>query len=267
MDNIQGVLLAFLGFTIFSSGIVLTKAGSPWLKWQGKKTGIYRRYLTLWLIGFALYNLALIPNGMASRTIPPYIVSAISGWGIIVIIILSHFLLKEKIFISDFVYSAMIVAGIVTLNLAQKPVPSEQVDQAAFYIFLVLPFLLFIPAVFRKTSGKPRAVLFASFSGCISGFSLVIMNVVVKQSGFDILSYFNTPYPYLFVSSGTVAFIALQMAMRWGDMMLVGPLQNSLTIIYPVICSYFIFQSRLSAIQIGAIVVIVYSCISIMKKH
>lgn len=267
MSNIQSFFLAFFGFTVFSSGIVLMKAGSPCLKWPGKKDGRFLKYLAWWLAGLAFYNLAVIPNGMASRGLPPYIVSAISGWGLVVIIVLSHFLLKEKIFLSDLIYSIIIVSGIVTLNLAEKPGPVAPINQTAFFILLALPFPLLIPVLFKQIGSKPRAVLLAVISGCVGGFSLVIMNVVVKQLGFAILSYLHTPYPYLYLAVGLVAFLTLQLAMRWGDMMLVGPLQNSVAIIYPVICSYFIFQSALSAIQLAAIALIVFACFAIMKKH
>lgn len=267
MNNLGSILLALLGFTIFSTGIVLTKAGSPWMKWQGQKDQKYRRYLAIWFAGFALYNLALIPNGIASKNLPPHIISAISGWGITVIVFLSYFLLKEKIHASDFIYSAIIIASIFILNMAEKPKPVETIDKTAFYILFLIPFLLVIPTFFKKINVKIKSALYSVYAGCASGFALVILNIVVKEYGYDILNYFATPYPYLFIFSGTAAFVALQLAIKYGDMMLVGPLQNSFAIIYPTISSFFIFSSNFNIIQIAAILAIVYACIAILRKH
>jgi len=263
----MSILLAFFGFTLLSAGVVLTKAGSPWMKRNGRKESGFYRYLAIWLSGLLLYNLAMIPNGIASKTLPPHIVSAISGWGIIVIIILSYFFLKEKVFLSDLIYSIMIIAGIIILNVAEKPAEVEHLDKTAFYILLSIPFLILLPALIKNIGFKVKTVLFSIFAGCLGGFTLVIMNIVVKEHGYDIISYFSTPYPYLYMLAGFSAFIALQLAMRWGDMMVVGPLQNSFIIIYPVICSYFVSHSDLGVFQIAALVVIVYSCIAILKKH
>jgi multidrug transporter EmrE-like cation transporter len=267
MYNVISILLALLGFTLLSTGNVLTKAGSPWMKWQGRKDGRFRRYLAIWLTGLVSYNLSLIPNGMASKTLPPHIISAISGWEIIVIITLSYFFLKENIFVSDLIYSTIIVSCIFALSIVEKPTPVEHVDKIAFYILLSIPFLFVMPVLLKNIGVKPKTVLFSIFAGCSGGFTLVIMNVVVKEYGYNIMSYFSTPYPYLFVFSATAAFIALQLAIRWGDMMLVGPIQNSFIIIYPVICSYFMFNSKLGIIQIATIVIIIYSCIAILRKH
>jgi multidrug transporter EmrE-like cation transporter len=267
MNNLVSILLALFGFTLFSTGIVLTKAGSPWMKWQGQKDSNYRRYLAIWFAGFALYNLALIPNGMASQNLPPHIISAISGWGITVIVFLSHFFLKEKIHVSDYIYSMIIIASIFILNIAEKPTAVTQIDKPAFYLLFLIPFLLVIPAFLKQINVKMKSVLYSVYAGCASGFALVILNIVVKEYGYDLVNYFGTPYPYLFIFSGTAAFVALQLAIKYGDMMLVGPLQNSFAIIYPTISSYFVFSSKFNIIQIAAIIAIVYACIAILRKH
>ena len=267
MTNIPSILLSLMGFSIFSAGIVLTKAGGGWLKWQGKRDRFFLKSLLVWLTGVLLYNVAVIPNAIASKTLPPHIISAISGFGITVMVILSFFLLKEKLFASDFIFSFIMVAGIFALSILDRSSASVKFNQTAFYIMLVLPFLLFLPLMFKKLGNKPRAVILSIFSGCSGGFSLVIMNVVIKSLGYNIFSYFDTPYPYLYILSGLMSFVALQLAMRRGEMILVGPLQTSLMILYPAACSYFIFGSSLSLIQLAMIAVIIYACIAILRKH
>jgi drug/metabolite transporter (DMT)-like permease len=267
MSIVIGNLWAFLAFTIFSSGTVLMKAGSAWLKWHGPRNSQFRRALFLWLLGFFFYNVSIVPNLLAAKALPAYILAAVSGWQIVVIVLLSAWWLKEHVYTADIFYAALIVASIFILNISEKAGQTGNVNAAAFYVLLLSPFILLLPAIFKKTSIRLKATLFSFFSGCINGISLVILNIVTHQYGLDIFAYFLTPYPYLFLSCGLIGFIALQLALRWSDLMLVGPLQTSLTIVYPAFCSFFIFGLNPGIIQIVSIIVVVFSCIAILRKH
>lgn len=267
MDVVINVLLSMLGFSIFSTGIVMTKAGGAWLTWAGKRDRLFAKALGLWLLGFALYNVAVIPNLIASRDLPSHIISAISGWGIPVVVLLSFLLLKEKLFASDIIYSGVMFAGIIVLSILDKTGPAVKINQTAFYILLALPLLLLPAVFFRKTGAKPRAILLAVFAGCAGGLALVIMNIVVKSLGYDIFSYLDSPWPYLYILVCVAQFVSMQAAMRFGSMILVGPLQNALMILYPVAASYFIFGASLGLVQLAMIGVIVFACVAIMRKH
>ncbi len=265
--DIVSILLSLLGFTIFSTGIVLTKAGGAWTKWTGKKSSAFYKSIGIWILGFILYNSGAIPNAIASQSLPPHIISAISGWGITVIVLLSFLLLKEKLYVSDFIFSFTMIAGIFFLSLLDQTAKTSTIDQTAFYILLAIPIVLIIPGLIGKIGRKPQTIILSIVAGSAGGFGLVIMNVVVKSLGFDIFSYFDTPYPYLYLVCGVLQFVALQLAMRHGTMIEIGPLQNALMILYPVACSYFIFGANLGIIQLGMIAVIVFSCVMILRKH
>ena len=112
MQNVVGILFALLAVVILASGNVIQKKGSLWMKWEGRKNLKFVKYFAIWLGGFILYNLSLVPNAMASKTLPPYIISAVSGLGITFIIVLSYFFLKEKLFKTDIFYSVIIVVSI-----------------------------------------------------------------------------------------------------------------------------------------------------------
>jgi len=267
MMDIGSIMLSLLGFTIFSTGIVLTKAGGGWLKWSGPKDRHFVSSMILWLAGFICYNVAAIPNAIASKALPPHIISAISGWGITVIVLLSFVILKEKLYATDFIFSTTMVVAIWGLSLLDKPTAGVEINETAFYILLVLPWFLLSPLLVKRLGAKPRAILLAIYAGSAGGLVLVIMNIVIKSLGFDIFSYFNTVYPYLYVLCGVAQFVAMQMAIRLGSMILVGPLQNVLMIVYPAACSIFIFGASLSLLQLVMIAVIVGSSFMIMRKH
>lgn len=268
MSAAFSVLMAFSGFTIQSAGLVMTKAGASWMKWPGKKDARFRRSLGIWLLGFLFYNSAFIFTGLASRTLPPHIVSAISGWGVPVMVILSHLLLNEAIYRSDFLYAGGIVAGIALLSLFERQAPGTAIDLRAFYILMLAPLPLLLPAALpRMVSIRTRTVFLAVFAGSLSGFTLVIMNVMVKTCGANLADCLRSPYPYLFVLVGTASFVALQMALRLGDMIVVGPLQNAFLIIYPAFCSWLVFGSRLGIVQIAGIAAILLFCLAILRQH
>jgi drug/metabolite transporter (DMT)-like permease len=267
MLDAASIFLSLLGFSIFSAGMVLTKAGGAWLKWAGPRNRGYYKALAIWLAGFLCYNLGAIPTAIASRSLPPHIISACSGFGISIIILLSCLLLKERLYPTDLIYSVIMIAGIAILSILDQGGMSTRISATPFYILLMVPFILLIPGLIRGIGNKPRAIILAIVSGSAGGFALVIMNVVMKNLGSDVFASLNTPYPYLYVLFGILQFVALQLAMRKGSMILIGPLQNALMILYPAACSYFIFGTSLGLLQITMIAVIVMCCIMILRKH
>jgi len=267
MNIVVNILLSMLGFSVFSAGIVLTKAGGAWLKWPGHKNRDFYKALAIWLLGFLLYNVAVVPNMIASKSLPPHIISAISGWGIPAVVLLSAWLLKEKLFKSDLINALLMFAAIIVLGLSDRSSAATQINQTSFYILLALPLVLLLPLIFRRPSGRLRAILLAAFAGSAGGLALVIMNIVVKSLGFDIFSYLDSPWPYLYILVSVAQFIGMQLAMRFGSMILVGPLQYALMILYPVAASYFVFQAALGVVQLIMIVLIVACCVLILRKH
>lgn len=267
MSIVINVLLSMLGFSVFSAGIVLTKAGSTWFKWPGRKDRSFYKALGIWLLGFMLYNVAVVPNLIASRDLPPHIISAISGWGIPAVVLLSAWLLKEKLFVSDLVNALIMFAAIIVLSLSDRTGTATSIDQTAFYVLLGLPLVLLLPLPFFRKNARLLAILLAVFAGSAGGLALVIMNIVVKSMGFDIFSYLDSPWPYLYILVSVTQFIGMQLAMRFGSMILIGPLQYALMILYPVAASFFVFHAPLGLIQLAMILVIVGCCVLILRKH
>lgn len=267
MTTAINVLLSMLGFSIFSAGIVLTKVGGAWLKWSGRRDRGFYKSLGLWLLGFLLYNVAVVPNLIASRELPPHIISAISGWGIPVVVLLSFIMLKERLYASDIISSVIMFGAIIMLSLNAQTGAAPAINQRAFYILLAVPVLLLTPLPFRRTGPKGRAILLGLFAGCSGGLALVVMNIVVKSLGYDLFRYLDSPWPYLYILVCVAQFVSMQIAMRFGAMILVGPLQNALMILYPAVASFFVFGSALGVVQLLMIAVILAACLVISRRH
>lgn len=268
MSSITSVLLSLFGYSIFATGNVLQKKGVACLHWRGERDDKFRQNLLIWGTGILLtYILSMIPTGIASKNLPPYIVSAISGWSISVVIILSHLLLKEKLFFTDILFSGIIIACIFLIGIVQEPNPFFNINEVALYLFIFLPFLLLVPAFSNMVGQKFKAILFAVFGGIGDGLAIVLINLGVKEFGTSIMGYITSPYLYIYVFIGFATATALQFAYKNGEMVLIAPLQTSVNIIYPIICSYFVFDVPLSPVQLAAIALILFSCYSIQKKH
>jgi len=266
--KIISILLALSGMTLYSTGIILQKKGSGWMgekKKRNKKT--YLMFL-LWGAGMLLsYVISAIPTGFASKNLQPHVISALSGWGIVVTVFLTYFFLKEKLYISDIVYSSVIAACILLLSISQKTTNSYDIGKRFLYFLAFLPFLLLVPVLFKFTKNKYKTILLSTFSGIMSGLTLVFMNVLVKESGDSILSIMGSAYIYIYVLAGLASVAAMQIAYRLGDIMPIVLMQTSLSIVYPIVCSYLMFNSGISVAQVLLILIIAASCQGILRKR
>lgn len=266
MLKILSIPLTILAYTLLSTGFVLMKKGISWIGYKGKKDKPYFRDLFTWVAGFLLINLYIVPNTIALKALDPHIVSAMAGWGVIVLVFLSKIILGEKLFRSDYYFTLLIFISIVILNVFEYQEAGESVNTAFLLVSASLPFLLFIPAFIKTFSKKTRALLFAAVSGISTGMIIVTLKIVVSDSGFFIREYFSSPYFYLYLLFSITAFLSLQIAYKMGLMMIVGPVQYSAAIIYPALCSFLIFGNHIHPVQPVAILGVIISVTVIHKK-
>lgn len=259
--------LAFLGYTLLSTGFVLMKKGIGWIGVKGPKDRAFRVNLFIWISGFVIMNLAVVPNTMALKHLAPHIVSSTAGWGVIVMVALSSLWLRERLFRSDILYTVLIVASIAVLNLFETPQPEAAFDLALLAVSAALPFVLVVPAFFKRTSKRVRTLFLAGFSGIATGMIVISLKVLVILFGFRVSAYFASPLFYLYLLFSLGAFLSLQAAYKLGAMMRVGPVQYSASIIYPVLCSLAVFGDSIHPVQLAAVAGLVFAVIGILKKH
>lgn len=261
------LFLTVLAYSLLSTGFVLMKKGISWINYKGKKGKQYYKNLFTWFLGFITLNSYIVPNTVALNFLEPHIVSAFAGWGVIALVFLSHIILKEKIYKSDFIYTLVIFISIVLLNIFEHQENQVMVQMPFFISACLLPFFLLALALFKPVSKRLKTILFASVSGISTGMIIVTIKVLVTFSGLHIRQYFSSPYFYVYLFFSLAAFITLQVSYKLGHMMLVGPVQYSVAIIYPAVCSFFVFGNNLKLTQIASIGLIIYGTANIMKKH
>lgn len=268
MKTALSILSVIFGYTLFPLGNVLQKIGVSWQVWKGEKDSKYYKNLSVWCIGLLLsYVIAIAPTGIASKYLPPYVISAVSGWSIAVTIFLTHYLLKEKLFLSDIIYSLLIVGCIFVISIYEKPHEFLNINTTALYLMYFLPFLLPLTGLKIKADGKAKAVLFSSFSGICDGLTIVLLNIMVKKYGTSVPGYLASVYLYMYIAIGISAALSMQMAYKSGDMVVIAPMQISLNIIYPVIASLIMLNVPIHFMQIISVAIIVVSCFMILRKH
>jgi multidrug transporter EmrE-like cation transporter len=169
--------LTVFAYTLLSCGYVLQKKGVSWIGYKGTKDRAFYRNLATWAAGFLLMNLYIIPNAAALKRLDPHIVSAMAGWGVIVLVFLSQALLKERMFRSDLAYTALVVAAIALLNIFERPETGEDVIRIRPLIAaLAVPFVLVLPGLIPALSRRVRGLIFACVSGLSAGLIIVTMS-------------------------------------------------------------------------------------------
>ncbi len=259
--------LSIFAYTLLSIGLVLQKKGIAWIGFKGKKDRTFYRALGTWFAGFLLMNLYIVPNTIALKHLPPHIVSAMAGWGVVVLVILSVWLLQESFAFSDFLFTVLIVSSIVILNLLERSSGQDLIRKIPLTAAAVFPFAISILALTRIVSQKNRAVLFAGVSGFSTGMIIIAMKILVMDHGFIIQDYFSSGYFYLYLVFSLTAFLTLQAAYKLGKMMAVGPVQYTASILYPVLCSAAVFGNPITLMQSFSVAVLVVSVAGLLWKR
>lgn len=262
------VLIGLLGMTLHALGMVLQKVATDRTNWNNRKSKQFLIGILIWCSGiFFSVILSAIPTAISSKFLPPYIISALSSWSIIVGLILSYFLLREKIHLSDFVYSIIISICIVIMGYCSNNDKGQITNSFNLTLLIFCPAIIILPVFFKKISDSIKAVCVSTYSGMMSGITLVLMNVVIKASNFSVSQIINSPYFLIYYVAGLASLIFLQLGFRYGKATLVIPLQTSFSIIYPVICAFFIYESKIPIICLFQVLIIIVCCWAILRKR
>ena len=143
----------------------------------------------------------------------------------------------------------------------------KPVSLTGLVIVSVLPFAV-IPVIFFKTlNEKLKTVLYAAVSGLSAGLLVVFLKMLMVTYGFRVSQFFGSPYLYLYILFAVLSLIALQLANKCGDMIIIGPVQYSIQIVYPAVSTYLVFRQSMTLLQVAAVLLIIFSVNKILKKH
>jgi drug/metabolite transporter (DMT)-like permease len=276
MSIAWSIVLALVGILLHSTGVLLQKKGTNGIRFteiidlRNWKATIRSRSVATWVAGLVLaYTISVIPTGFASERLASKVVSGISGLGIVITLVLSHFFLEdEPLRRSDIALSSVIAACCVFVVSVPGPQPQGAgIDLFAYYALALAPLLLLLLLMLRPSSAKTKASVLSTASGLTGGMGYVVLNIAVKQGWGSVAGVVCSVHAYEYVVIGFISAALLQVAYKYGDMAHVIPVQMSLTVIYPVVCSYFIFHQGISLVQDLSIVTIGLCCWLILRRH
>ena len=271
MAKLFPVLMALTAYTMLSLGFVLMKKGVHWMGWKEKKNGLYYHNLFIWTIGFLIMNIYGLPSAIALKSLSPHIVAAFAGWGIVMLVLFSFLILKEKIYPSDYFYAFLVVVGIFLLAFFEKKVglssAYQRINSLGLLLLCLLPLFVLLLGVVKPLSKWKKFVGLAAVSGMAAGMMVVTLRLLVMQMGYHVSLYFSSWYLYLYIFFALLSLVALQLALKSGSMIAIGPVQYAANIIYPLCATLLVFQQSIHWVQGVAVVVIVFAVVAILKKH
>ncbi len=225
-----------------------------------------RALFLIWCTGMIVaYAFSAVPMIIASEKLAPHIISALSGFNIALTVVLSHFFLKEKLYRTDMIYGLLIVGCIVLLSFHLTDTSGE-LNRTYLYPLLALPILVLIPLLF-KFDKKHKVALLGVFSGFMMGLSVVMLNILVKQTGAISAQIFASPFLYFYLLTGGASVGAAQVAFRIGDVVLFTPVQMVSAMCYPMICSFFLYEAAVEPLQVALILTMAVACWGIERKR
>ncbi len=267
MTSGTGLALAFLAYSLLGCGLVLMKMGIVWLGWRGPRDRTFFRHLAVWTAGFLLANLYIVPATLALKRLDAHVVASVAGWGVVTLVFLSRLWLRERSLPSDVPHTALIVGAIVVLNLSGQPASGQTLALPAYVVVALIPLFIAGLALAFPATPPVSAALWAGLSGMGTGLLVVTMKVLVNDHGLAVRAYFSSPYFYVYLFFSIFSFLTLQIALRKGPLVAVGPVQYSVGILTPVLCAAPVFGRRLNFLQFAAAAVIVYGVSAMLKKR
>ena len=230
------ILFALLAHGSLGAGNVLMKKGIDWIGWKGKKSRLYFTQLLIWCLGFVIMNSSGLFTALAVKRLPPHLISAFAGFGILLMILLSHWILRERLFISDLPGALLIVVSMTVLSRypSENPAVWNQPPTEFLFAVLLFPLLCFVLGTILNVG---KAAFFAVSSGSSSAVLIILLKILVARYDYRISLYFSSPILYFYVFFALLALISLQLALKKGAVMSVGPLQYSCLVLYPVLAS------------------------------
>ncbi len=231
-------------------------------KEKGKKPLIY-------IVGLILNNIVFIWQFLGLIYSSAAIFSSVFGFGLIVTMLYSHFILKENIKKPEVIGAALIIIGTSLIGFYYMFIgesPIETFNHQNLFILLIVIFILF--AIFIAFSWKTRigiAIIFGFVAGSFGG-----MDNVFKRIGFAELGFFDAflgvfrldIFSIIFLLSFLVGFLAFfftQIGFAKGaDASKLIPMYNSFYILMPILFELVIVVgATISLIQIVAILIII----------
>lgn len=206
----------------------------------------HRRDLSIWCLGLGMTTSALFffPLGIRFSDSPSCI-SAMTGIGLIGLVLYALLVIGEKMRPSDVVGVALVIAGTTLLGYlgSTREILDRQFVQRTLVLTvgssLTAAFLLCLAVVTRWR--RWHGVSFGMTAGLLIGIGIFLVDIAQVHAGKSFSAQLGTPYLYLAFSFAVLAMVITQIGFLRGRALEVVPAVNSATILAPLLLEMFIY--------------------------
>ena len=278
---ITGILLALFATFCFNFGIVLQKKGLkeglPELTLEEGVSGLGATFVKYfknkwWAIGFALGIIGWIPYVIAQGMVGVIVVQPVMGVGLVILVIFANIMLNEKISYYEIIAIGMMI--IAPVLIAFSGISDVQIDLVGF----LLPFIIFLIILIaiismcvmigRKQKKPEWSGMFKIFvAGILGSLAAVFTNIFAQaysNASINLISLFGWAevlfgifwfeYFHFWVFLGLyglgffflISMIFQNNGMQKGKAVILWPIQNSISLIVPVIAGFVVFGQTMT---------------------
>lgn len=264
-----GIAVAALATTSYNVGLILEKRALRRLPpIDARRAVALARTLLLdpaWMIGFALMACGLGFQVVALTLAPVSVVQPVIGSGVVILVVLSAVVLRERLGRLELGCVLAVVAAIAAIALSAEGAAGRVSHQASGLLITgvavptcVVALIAGAVALSAPAGGKHRVpatgVSYALAAGLLYGVATLALKALsgalFHHSGHLtelVVTVLSSPYPYLTVVCSAVALVIFQTGLQRCRVSIVGPVSNITGSVYFLVVGTWLFSERLPA--------------------
>jgi drug/metabolite transporter (DMT)-like permease len=268
-----GIAVAAVATTSYNVGLILEKRALRRLPPIDARRAVALLRTVLadpaWLVGFVLMACGLGFQVVALTLAPVSVVQPVVGSGVVILVVLSAVVLRERLGRLELGCVAVVVVAIGAIALSATGAAGKVGHQASGLLIAVvaIPTCLIavaIGATSLRTSnrGKHRAPAIGVAYGLSSGLLYGVATLALKALSGDVFHHsghvtdlvvtvLTSPYPYLTLACSGVALLIFQTGLQRCRVSIVGPVSNISGSVFFLIAGTWLFGERLPASPAG----------------
>ncbi|MFX0100512.1 MAG: EamA family transporter [Candidatus Hodarchaeota archaeon] len=218
-------------------------------KW--KQSPEERKKIQLWLLGTLMTTLAAVLGVVAQAfSDRSSTIVALSGVGILAVVIFSIFTLKEKLNRLQIVGITLIIVGTFLIGFGYQTVEDLN-PNAGFWIYALIFAAIGISiSIMSIKMKKGYGLVFGIISGISNGFSTIFTQFSVSTGGRELMGLILNWWLVVSILGGQGGFWFTQYAFKkGGKASIVVPSMSALMIIIPTVMDILIYNAPMSVFQ------------------
>jgi drug/metabolite transporter (DMT)-like permease len=280
---LQATLIAFLGYSLQNISQATQKMALD-IQRRHKKAGFF-----LWCVAtfFTLFSNFIVLYAVSIGNVS--LVGALSGTGLLALVIYSDLVLKEKVSRWELLSIVIIISGIILMGAFEHTTRNDTIRiNLLIFIFTISTIAGIIITVFLARKKRRTALSFTFLSGILGGFLRLFQKVsttrIGKEYSFINIRLENTtdsvfldklinaaqsltnPFTFLWVILSIVSMVLMQFAYSRDRAITLIPIFLAITILIPVCGGVLFFLETLMIPQVAGVLCILGGAILLILK-